>query len=169
MHRGCRNQWRRAAAVLAIAGTLTLTGCDGDGRPEASSTSVDAYPDPPQVTGPLAVTLQPALRLVGDAESYRPLGTGQPAVVDEVSTEPSAGHTAWGTTVRFATDSRDVVRRAREQAASLGGLVLVSVGDTVVMVATPPEISPRRITRLGLEKAEAWTLVEGFSRSKQGM
>ncbi len=169
MHRGCRNQWRALLIALVAAAALGLGGCDGGGRPEATPTSVDAFPDLPHVSGPLTVGMQPALREMRDAERYRPLGTLRSATVEQVVTAPSADHTSWGTTVRLSADSRDVVRRVREQAAGLGGVVLVTVDDDVVMVAAPPEISPRRIARLGLEKAEAWALVEAFSRSKQGM
>ncbi|MFC6041826.1 hypothetical protein [Nocardioides hankookensis] len=141
---------------------LTLVGCQGDQAPQTPSPSVEAFPDPPQVAGPLRVELRPALREMRDAESYRPLGAPRAAVVDEVGTAPSADHTSWQTTVRFTTGSRVVMRQVREEAAGLGGVVLVTVGDTVVMVATPPEISPGRIVRLGLEKAEAWSLVDAF-------
>lgn len=182
MNRGCRNQWRGVA--LAVAIVLALAGCQGDGggdeTPDAAPSSVQAFPDAPHVSGPLTVELRPALTLaLGDRRcrpdpeagqlcstdgsgGYRALGASGPLVVDEVATAPSAEHTSWQTTVRFAGSSRDVVRRVREQAAGIGGVVVVTVGDAVVMVATPPELHPGRIVRLGLQKAEAWSLVDAF-------
>jgi hypothetical protein len=178
MVRGCRNQWRGVVAVAALA--LALTGCQGDDEPDAAPTSVDAFPDPPHVSGPLTVRLRPALALVtGDRRcrpdpdagqfcspdgsgGYRALGTSGPVVIDDVGTTQSADHTSWRTTVRFASDARDAVRRVRDQAAGFGGVVVVTVGSTVVMVAAPTELTPGRIARLGLRKAEAWSLVSAF-------
>ncbi|KQW47447.1 hypothetical protein ASC77_13375 [Nocardioides sp. Root1257] len=166
--------------VLAVAVVLALAGCQGDETPDAATTSVQAFPDAPHVSGPLTVELRPALSLVFDdrrcrpdpaagqlcssdgSGGYRVLGTSGPLVVAEVGTAPSADHTSWRTTVRFAPGSRDAVRRVREQTAGIGGVVVVTVGDAIVMVATPPELHPGRILRLGLGKAEAWSLVDAF-------
>jgi hypothetical protein len=177
MDRGCRNQWRGVA--LAAAALLALAGCQGDEAPDAPS-SVEAFPQPPHVSGPLTVELRPALALaIGDRRcrpdpeagqlcstdgsgGYRALGTSGPLVVAEVGTEPSADHTSWRTTVRFAGGSRDAVRRVRQQTAGIGGVVVVTIGSSVVMVATPAELHPRGVVRLGLQKAEAWSLVDAF-------
>jgi hypothetical protein len=100
---------------------------------------------------------------------YRALGTSGPVVVDDVSTAPSSDHTSWETTVLFAAQDRVAVRRAQTRAATLGGVVVVTTGDDVVAVLAPVDFRPRRATLLGLQKAEAWAVVNGFSRSKQGM
>ena len=75
--------------------------------------------------------------------------------------------------MRFAAASRAAVRRARDEAAAFGGVVVVTVGDDVVAVLAPADLTPRRAARLGLQKAEAWAAVDAFAkaetRSEQGM
>ena len=64
--------------------------------------------------------------------------------------------------MRFAPTRAARVRRAQEQAAGLGGVVVVTVGDDVVTTIAPADLTPRRAARLGLEKTEAWTVVDAF-------
>lgn len=174
-----------AAAGLALG--IALGGCQQDDSPEPAPSNVQAFPEPPHVNGPLTVGMGPALPLMtGDrrcrpaagsgrlcssdgSAGYQALGDAAKVVVDEVRTAPSDDHTSWETTVRFAADSRAAVRRAKRDAAALGGVVVVTLGETVLVVLVPNELSPRRATLLGLEKAEAWAAVAGFSRSEQGM
>jgi hypothetical protein len=175
-----------------LAATLALAGCTGGGpdEPEASST-VEAFPDPPSVAGPLEVELRPALQLLsGDRRcrpdlgagqlcspdgsgGYRVLGATRPVTVRSVTTTASEDRTSWGTTIRFAVASRAGVRAASEQAAGLGGVVLVTSGASVLQVLEPLDLTPRRAALLGLEKSEAWAVVDTFekaqTRSKQGM
>jgi hypothetical protein len=165
----------RIVVALALAASLGLSGCQGDEPAKPAPSSIEAFPDPPHVDGPLTVELRPALPLMrGERSSdgsggYRALGSSRTVVVDEVSTAQADDHTSWGWTARFATESRGAVRRERAEAAGLGGVVLMTVGDDVVAVLAPTDLSPRRATRLGLQKAEAWGVVNGFSRSEQGM
>jgi hypothetical protein len=186
-HRQDRDMLTRVAVTVTIAAALTLTGCQGDEQPGAAPSSVQAFPDPPYAAGPIEVTLRPALPLaIGDRRcrpdpaagrycapdgtgGYRALGTARPVEIASVSTAPAADHTSWGTTVRFSVDSRGAVRRARDQAAGFGGVVLVTVGDAIVTVVAPRELTARRAALLGLEKTEAWAAVNAYIRSKQGM
>jgi len=189
MHRGCRNQWRRlvASGLVALGACLALAGCQGDEPADPTPSNVQAIADPPYVDGPLTVELRPALPLAtGDRRcrpaagsgllcspdgsgGYRALGNSGPVVVAEVSTTQSDDRTSWGWMARFAPESRDAVRRARGEAAALGGVVVVTVGGDVAAVLAPPDLTARRAARLGLQKAEAWAAVGGFSRSEQGM
>ena len=168
--------------VLAVPVLLLAAGCAGSSSPpEPGPTSIAAFPDLPHMTGPLPVRLQPALPMVGGAscnpgqgsyclgdQGYRALGDEREAVVAEVSTRPNEGHTAWDTVVRFR--SVRAPRLATEQAAGMGGVVLVVAADDRVLAAVPPlDLAAGKAQFLGLEKAEAWALVEAFSRSKQGM
>ena len=129
----------RVVVALTVVASVALSGCQGDEPPEPAPTSIEAFPDLPHLAGPLEVELHAALPLMtGDEEcladpeagrlcsadgatGYRVLGSAVPVMVDEVSTAPTSDHTSWGTTVRFAAESRADVRRAREQAAGLGG------------------------------------------------
>lgn len=193
MHRGCRNQWLRlvAAGLVALCSALTLSACQGDEEPTSTPSSVQAFPEPPHAAGPIDVVLHPALPLMdGDRRcrpgqsaqllcssdgsgGFRALGTSGPVVVDEVSTAPSDDHTSWGTTVRFAAGSRAAVRRARDAAAGFGGVVVVTGSSGVVAIIEPADLTAARVALLGLEKAEAWSVVDAFAkaetRSKQGM
>ena len=186
MHRGCRNQWRRlvAAALVALCAGSALTGCQGDEQPDSAPSSVQAFPELPRATGPIEVELHPALALMdGDRRcrpaqdkqllcssdgsgGFRAMGTSGPVVVDEVSTAQSADHTSWGTTVRFAAESRGAVRRARDQAAAFGGVVVVTGPVGVVAIIEPADLTGRRAALLGLEKAEAWSVVDAFARAE---
>ena len=158
MHRGCRNQGATSGAGGIGTGrgpsSRSRSPPAGPGRvpgrracPSAAPSSVEAFPDPPHVSGPLTVELRPALAAderrpplparpggrplcsTDGSGGYRALGNRGPVVVDEVSTAPSDDHTSWATTVRFAAASRAAVRRARDQAAGFGGVVVVTVGD----------------------------------------
>lgn len=187
MHRGCRNQWRRlvAAALVVLCAAPTLTACEGDEQPgSAPSSGVQAFPDLPHVAGPIEVELHPALALMdGDRRcrpgqdkqllcssdgsgGFRAMGTSGPVVVDEVSTAQSDDHTSWGTTVRFAAGSRGAVRRARDLAAAFGGVIVVTGSVGVVAIIEPPDLTGRRAALLGLEKAEAWSVVDAFERAE---
>jgi hypothetical protein len=174
----------RVVTGIVMGAALALTGCRGGGADPAETSTVEAFPDPPRVAGPLAVELRPALPLVnGDRRcrpdlaggqlcspdgqgGYRVLGTTRPVEISAVSTAPSRDRTSWGTTVRFAADSRDDVRRADDQAVGFGGVVLVTVGADVLAVVVPPELEPRRAAFLGLEKAQAWALVDTFAKAQ---
>jgi hypothetical protein len=168
--------------LLAVVVALLAAGCAGpSGTPEPGPTSIAAFPDVPRMTGPLPVRLQPALPLAGsDActpgsglyclgeQGYRALGHPQRATVGSVSTAPNAEHTGWDTVVRFA--SARPVRRAAVDAAGMGGVVLVlDPAGRVLGAVPPPDLGARKAQFLGLEKAEAWAVVDAFSRSKQGM
>jgi hypothetical protein len=175
---------RPVAAALVVAVGLTVTACQGDESPRATPSTVEAFPDPPHAAGPITVRLRASLPLVTDDDEcradpgngrlcsadwstgYRVIETSRPVVVDDVSTAPAADRTSWSTTIRFAESSRGDVRRSQEQAAGLGGVVVVTVGDDVVTAILPGDLSPRRAALLGLEKAEAWSVVDAFSRSK---
>lgn len=170
--------FRAALAVVLVA----AVGCaDGDSTPEPGPSSVAAIPDVPHVRGPLRVRLQPALAMVsGESctpgyglyclgeEGYHALGEDRAATVAEVRTAPNDDHTAWDTEVRFA--GRRAVQLAAEQAAGMGGVVLIVGADDTALAAVPPlDLAAGKAQFLGLEKAEAWALVGAFSRSKQGM
>jgi hypothetical protein len=170
--------------ALTVAAGLAIAACQGDDPPPPAPSAVEAFPDPPHVDGPITVTLRTALRQTTDggecradpddgrlcspdgSTGYRVIATSPPVVVDEVSTAPAEDRTSWSTTIRFADGSRAVVRRSRAQAAGVGGVVVVSVGDDVATVVPPADLTPRRAALLGLGKAEAWSVVDAFSRSK---
>ncbi|GAA4703943.1 hypothetical protein [Nocardioides conyzicola] len=182
----CRNQWRRlvGAGLAVLVGACALAGCQGSEEPGSTPSSIQAFPDPPHVDGPLEVMLHPALlRMSGDrpcrsstdtgvlcssdgSGGYQSLGKIGPVVITEVSTAPSDDHTSWGTTIRFAPASRDAVRRAQEQAAGFGGVVVVTGSSGVVAVIGPPDLTARRAAVLGLEKSEAWSLVDAFEKAE---
>jgi len=174
----------RLLCAACVVGALTLSGCSGasqDNRPD-TPTSIAAYPDLPHFAGDLAVTLVAALREGSDGrctpdddhgcspdgtESFRMLGERQPATVVEALTAPSADHTSWTTTVRLDPGSETQLKGLRQQAAGFGGVVLVMAGDPedrqVLAVAKPQEIQGKRLDFLGLEKAEAWAIVDAFA------
>jgi hypothetical protein len=164
----------RVVVILTLAACLGLAGCRGDepAQPaEPAPSSIQAFPDPPHVDGPLTVGLRAALPVMrGERSShgagYRVLGESRSAVVDEVSAAQSDDHTSWGWTARFAAESRGAVRRAKDEAAALGGVVLVIVGDNVAAILAPTDLTPRRATRLGLQKAEAWGVIDGFVKAE---
>ncbi|MEP9362809.1 hypothetical protein ABLE68_07580 [Nocardioides sp. CN2-186] len=173
----------RLVPTACILGALTLAGCTGaseDSQPD-TPTSIAAYPDLPHFEGDLAVTLVPALREVSDGrctpdddhgcspdgtESFRMLGERASATVVEALTAPSTDHTSWTTTVRFDGSTQRAVEAARDSAAGLGGVVLVMARNAddqqVLAVANPQEIQGKRADFLGLEKAEAWAIVDAF-------
>ena len=175
---------RPAVAALALVAAATLAGCDATDRGGPSSRStgpVQAVPDLPHVAGPLPVVLRPALSqrsseacrpepeqslCLRDGSGYRALGRAREATIAEVTTAPSADHTSWSTTIRFAAASRGAVRDARRTAVGFGGVVLVTRDQHVLAVVPPPAIGPRTARFLGLRKAEAWLLVDGFFPSK---
>jgi hypothetical protein len=169
-------------ALLAVVLVLLAAGCAGHGgTPERGPTSIAAFPDVPHMSGPLPVRLQPALPVAGGESctpgyglyclgerGYRALGDERRATVTAASTAPNAEHTGWDTVVRFA--SGRAVHRAADDAAGMGGVVLiVDPADRVLGAVPPPDTGASEARFLGLEKAEAWALVEAFSRSKQGM
>jgi hypothetical protein len=161
----------RIAVALTLAACLGLAGCRGDEPGDPAPSSIQAFPDPPHVDGPLTVELRPALLLMrgdrsSDGSGYRVLGHSGPVIVDEVSTAQSDDHTSWGWTARFGAESRDAVRRAQGEAAAVGGVVVVTVGDDVAAVLAPADLTPRRASRLGLQKAEAWAAVDGFAKAE---
>ena len=178
-----RRVLRTILAALAAPVLLLPAGCGGSdgGAPEPGPTSIAAFPDVPHMTGPLPVRLQPALPMLGGEsctpgyglyclgeQGYRALGEPRAAVVAAVATAPNDGHTAWDTVVRFAAARPP--RLATEQAAGMGGVVLIVAPDDRVLGAVPPpDVEAGKARFLGLEKAEAWALVAAFSRSKQGM
>jgi hypothetical protein len=173
----------RIVVALTLAACLGLAGCQGDEPAVPAASGIQAFPDPPHVDGPVVVELRPALpAMTGDRRcrpggtallcssdgsgGYHALGSSGPVVVDEVSTMQSEDHTSWETTVRFAAESRGAVRRARDLGAAVGGVVVVvvTIGGDVVAVLEPADVTPRSVTRLGLQKTEAWSIVDGFSR-----
>ncbi|GAA1158640.1 hypothetical protein [Nocardioides aquiterrae] len=167
---------------LLVLVILLAAGCAGhSGTPEPAPTSVAAFPDLPRMRGPLPVRLQPALPLAGSDpcapapgryclgdQGYRALGAEQQGIVGAASTAPDAEHTGWDVVVRF--EPGPAVRRAAADAAGMGGVVLIVDPADRVLAAVPPlDLGAAKAHFLGLEKAEAWALVDGFSRSKQGM
>lgn len=186
-------------ASLAIVAALCAVACacsggsGGSEGPDAVPTSIAAFPDPPKVDGPLPAVLQPALRSVGEgscapaprqgivctadgSSGYRVLGQARPVSIDRVRTTSTADHTAWRTEVRLDRADREDAGAARDQAAAFGGVVLVltpQAPGTVVEVLTPDQIRGSSVRFLGLEKTEAWAVVDAFAeaqtRSAQGM
>ncbi|MBZ5739402.1 hypothetical protein [Nocardioides mangrovi] len=191
MGRRCRNQRRTLVAGLTVAAGLALTGCSGGStEPDAGPSSVAAFPEVPTMDEPLDLELQPALRIsfdgdcsqirdmvalcsADDQDAFRPLGTAQAVTADEVTTAPAEGHTAWTTTVRFARNDRAAVRSARDTAAGFGGVVVAVVHGHLLATFAPLDIDPGTAHVLGLERAEAWSIVDAFidaqNGSKQGM
>jgi hypothetical protein len=176
---------RRVTCVLRVLAAATvlalLAGCSSDsgsGEP-AGSSSVAAFPDLPHFDGPLEVVLQPALSIVDTAsctpdpaehracsadggEAYRILGESSDATIAEVSTAPAEDHLSWTAEIRFAPSSRTAVTAARDAAAGVGGLVLVTVDGAVLIAVRPDAIKPAAARFFGLEKPEAWAIPERF-------
>jgi hypothetical protein len=168
-------------AAAAVAGSLLLGGCAGGSEaPEAGPSSVQAVPDVPHFTGRLAVVLQPGLKVLADAPcqatpeegrvcsadgtaTYRVLGDGRPATVVEARTDPTPDHTAWDATVRFARTDATAVSASREDAAAVGGLVLVTAGSRVLQAVAPRDLRAREVTLFGLEKPEAWAITAVYA------
>ena len=96
----------------------------------------------------------------GDRE-YLVLGQSGSARLVEARMDPAAGNTAWTVTVTFSPESAGTFRGFRELARDTGAVVLV-VDDAgeVLLTATVPRIEGRRVTFPGLEKPDAWNLVE---------
>ena len=176
-----RRVLRVIRVVAAAAALALLAGCssDADQAGPVEPTSVAVFPDLPHFDGPLAVRLQPALPIVDTAgctpdpaehracsadgaKAYRTLGDPSDATVAEVSTAPSDDHLSWTAEIRFDPASRTAVTAARDAAAGLGGLVLVTVGDDVLIAVRPDAIRPAAARFFGLEKPEAWAIPEGF-------
>jgi hypothetical protein len=172
----------RVLRLAAVAAVLTLlAGCSSDGgsgEPDGSS-SVAASPDIPHFDGPLEVVLRPALPIVdasgcvpdpaehracsADGEqAYRILGKPSDATIAAVSAAPSEDHTSWTAEIRFDPSSRTAVTGARDAAAGVGGLVLVTLDDAVLIAVRPDAIRPAAARFFGLEKPEAWAIPERF-------
>lgn len=177
----------RRLAAMALGVAVATAGCtDGSGSddPAPGSSTVQAFPELPHVDGPFRVQLRPALPLLlGDRRcrrdlsahelcssdgsgGYKVLGPAGHAVVDRVTTAPSTDHTSWGTRAVFAAGSRDDVRRAGARAAAFGGVVVVTVGSSVVTIVPPPDLKHGEARFLGLQKAEAWAIVDAFKRAQ---
>jgi hypothetical protein len=169
----------RALSAAAIVALLTSCSGAGQGSADDAPSSVEAFPEPPHFDGPLDVALRPALPVVDDAScapdaaagrlcsangamAYRVLGESRDATVLEVSTEPSEDHTSWTAEIRFHPASRTAVGAARDSAAGLGGVVLLTVGDRVLMAVRPDQLKPAAARFFGLEKPEAWAIPEHF-------
>jgi hypothetical protein len=170
-----------AAGVLASC-TGPTAGPSGRRTPTPPPSSVAAFPRSPRVAGPVPVTLQPGLRLLGtatcrpaaqvycvDDEGYRALGDHAAATVREVVARPSRDHGSWRTVVRFAPGSGPAVRSTTGTARALGGAVVVLRGRVPVAVVAPPDVrlagGEPTVRFLGLQKAEAWALVDAFGPS----
>jgi len=92
---------------------------------------------------------------------YLVLGEPRPALLVEARMDPADGNTEWTATVTFAPESAGRLRDFRELASSSGSLVLVlDTAGEVLLIAPVPRIEGRRLTYTGLEKPEAWDLVE---------
>jgi hypothetical protein len=168
--------------LAATAAVALLAGCSSDGGPAEpdGSSSVAAFPDLPHFDGPLEVVLQPALSMVTETagctpdpaahrvcsadgrHGYRVLGEPSDATIAEVSTAPSEDHLSWTAEIRFQASSRTAVTAARDAAAGVGGMVLVTVDDAVLIAVRPDEITPTAVRLFDLEKPEAWAIPELF-------
>jgi hypothetical protein len=93
---------------------------------------------------------------------YRVLGEPSDATIAEVSTAPSEDHLSWTAEIRFQASSRTAVTAARDTAAGVGGMVLVTVDDAVLIAVRPDEITPTTVRFFGLEKPEGWAIPELF-------
>ena len=179
-----RAAWTAAVVLAGALASCTSppSGTSGRATPSAPSSSVAAFPRPPHVAGPLPVTLQPGLRLLGTAtctpaagvyclgdEGYRALGDHVAATAQEVVTRPSRDHGSWRTVVRFTSRSGHAVRSVAGIARDLGGAVVVLRGRVPVAVVAPPDVrvhdGAATLRFLGLQKAEAWALVDAFGTS----
>ncbi len=171
----------RASAIVAAA--CLVTGCswggeDAGGDPAAAPGSDLELVSRPHFTGGLEVVLQTGriaynedtcqsmdeADRVCDASGEREyLLLGDPgwARIVEARMDPANGNTDWTATVTFSPESTGTLRELREQARGSGATVLVldEAGD-VLLMAPVPRIEGRRLTYPGLEKPEAWDLVE---------
>jgi hypothetical protein len=161
-----------------LAAIVLMTGCEGGEEPDGEPTSVAAYPDLPHFDGRAPVELASGLWLMADTpctpepaeqrvcapdgRAYRLLGEGSRATVVDVRVAPSELHTSWTATVRFDDRSRDALRAARTQAAGLGGMVVVTAHDKVLLTVRPDAVSASKMQAFDLEKPEAWRLASAF-------
>ena len=65
--------------------------------------------------------------------------------------------------IRFDPATRTAVGAVRGAAAAIGGLVLVTVDDAVLMVVRPDQMKAATARFFGLEKPEAWAIPDVFS------
>lgn len=171
--------WRRStAAALLVAVPLwaALGGCSGnDTTPTPSPPSEAPLPRQPLFTGRLDVIVQPALQVVNDVDcipahnracsadgqAYVPITDPAAATLVEARARLAEGHTSWTTVLRFDAASRTPLNRAATRAGAAGGMVLVMDADRLVLAAAPfTLVRGRTIVFDGLDKPDAWQLVE---------
>ena len=172
----------RGTAVAAVA-CLLLAGCSsgddqGAREPAGTPTSLPVVPAQPRVQGPVDVTLQSGLTVMtgdecrpGDAHrvcsvdgrsSWAPVQKGTPATLTLAGTHLADQHTSWTTVLRFDERSRSALRRTADEAAGVGGLVLVMVGGRVLAAVPPGSVHGPALVVTDLDKPAAWALVSSF-------
>ena len=166
-----------------MVGACLLAGCGGGGG--VASDGQAAADEPPDVepatrphfAGGLEVVLQTGRIAynedacqsmdedrvcdVSGAREYLLLGEPGTGRLVEARMDPSNGNTAWTATVSFSPETAGRLRAFRELARETGAMVLVlTAAREVLLMAPVPRIEGRRLTYPGLEKPEAWDLVE---------
>jgi len=178
-----RSPVRTTLALLACTCLAACSSSDGSAKPDPTParTSVAAFPTAPDVTGPVAVSLQPGLTVMTDdrcspeekrrvcsadgTQTWAPLGDPGDATLLEAGTHLADRHTSWTAVLRFSPESRQALRHAAREAAASGGVVLVVQDDRVL--AAVPATGGRGATAAvtDLDKPTAWDLVAGFGGS----
>lgn len=170
-------------ALAALAAACLMAGCSWGGEEASGGPATEPPTDlelvsRPHFTGGLEVVLQTG-RIVynddpcgsmdeanrvcdasGDRE-YLLVGDAGTARIVEARMDPDHGNTDWTATITFSPDSASTVREFRELARASGATVLVlAEAREVLLMAPVPRIEGRQLTYPGLEKSEAWDLVE---------
>ena len=170
--------------VVVVVVCLTAGACSGgtdEPAPAPGSgdqAAIPVGPRLPHVRGPVALVVEPALRMVGGpgcvprrgvactrdrTASYRLFERPRRVVLVDASTRPADGGTSWTTVLRFERRGRSALRAVARSAAGVGGVVLVRRrGGPVLLLAAVPEIEGRTIRYEELAKPEAWRLVRAL-------
>jgi len=178
-----RSPVRTTLALLACTCLAACSSSDGSAKPEPTPapTSVAAFPTAPDVTGPVAVSLQPGLTVMTDdrcrpeekrrvcsadgTQAWAPLGDPGDATLLEAGTHLADQHTSWTAVLRFSPESRPSLRGAAREAAASGGVVLVVRKGRVLAAVPATGVSGATAAVTDLDKPTAWDLVAGFGGS----